>query len=139
MLNQLNQKAMVIKLNEVPRKQVSSFTMFADPDRNLLRETKTVEVSYHFMSKTRLSVSMQFGTYCVKINHKLDNFKQFENTEWNYFSGNRVTSYYFIKSKAQNFEKFKEYVIKLVELSIKEYLMVELDELTINLEVREKF
>jgi hypothetical protein len=128
---------MKINLVEVPRPMVSSFTMFADPDLNLLRETKTIRVSFHHHTKTRISTSIQFGEYCVKVNKFIKEYKQHEDTDWNYFSGNKVTSYYFVKSKKQNYDVYKEYVIKLIDDVIRNHIKLELDEITIQLEQRE--
>ena len=113
---------MKINLVEVPRPMVSSFMMFADPDLNLLRETKTIRVSFHHHTKTRISTSIQFGEYCVKVNKFIKEYKQHEDTDWNYFSGNKVTSYYFVKSKKQNYDVYKEYVIKLIDDVIRNHI-----------------
>jgi hypothetical protein len=128
---------MKINLVEVPRPMVSSFTMFADPDLNLLRETKTIRVSFHHHTKTRISTSIQFGEYCVKVNNFIKEYKQHEDTDWNYFTGNKVTSYYFVKSKKQDYNVYKEYVIKLIDDVIRNHIKLELDEITIQLEQRE--
>jgi hypothetical protein len=85
------------------------------------------------MTKTRVSTSMQIGEACYKINFPIEGFKTFEKTEYNYFSGLEVTSYYFVLSKQQNLERYKEYVIEVVRQAIKT-IGVELDELTIKLE-----
>lgn len=125
---------MNIILNEVPKETTKSFTLFADPDRKLLRETKTVRVCTYYMSKTRISTDIQFGNYCTKINFPIDGYKTHADTQWNMLSGVQSTSYYFIKSKKQNLEAYKEYVKKCVKLAL-HHLMVELDEITIELEM----
>jgi len=124
---------MEIKLEIVPRKMISGFTMFAQFNRELLKETKTVEVNSHLVTKTRVSTSMQIGEACMKINFVIDGFKTFEKTEYNYFSSKEVTSNYFVLSKQQNLERYKEYVIEAVRKSIN-LIGVDLDELTIKLE-----
>lgn len=124
---------MKINLVEVPTQGVKSFTLFAEPDINLLKETKKVRVSIHHNTKTRLSTDIQFGNYCAKINFDVDGFKTHKDTYMNYFSGNRVISNYFIKSKKQNLEIYKEYVKQCVIKSLA-YLNVNLDEITIELE-----
>lgn len=126
---------MKINIIEVPTPSVKSFTMFSEPDRNLLRETKTVRCCIHNITKTRVSTDLQFGNYCVNINNVVEGFKLYENTEWNMFSGNRVTRYYFVKSKKQNLEVYKQYLEKLVRIAM-QYLHVELDELIVELECR---
>jgi hypothetical protein len=125
---------MKINLVEVESPMFKSFTMFANPDIKLLKETKTVRVTPFNITKTRISTDIQFGQYCVKINKPIEGFKTHESTEMNYFSGTQSTSYYFVKSKKQNIEAYKEYVKKVVETVIKDYFRLELDEITIELE-----
>jgi len=125
---------MKLNLIEVPTPNVHSFTLFAEPDLNLLRETKKVRITIHNTTKTRVSTSLQFGSYCVKINFDIDGFKTHKDTYMNYLSGIQTTSHYFVKSKKQNLESYKEYVKKCVIKSLG-YLGVDnLDELTIELE-----
>ena len=128
---------MKINLVEVPRPMTSSFMMFAKPDLNLLRETKTIRVSFHHITKTRISTSIQFGEYCVKANKFIDGYKLHEDVQFSYFSGEQETSHYFVKSKKQNYDVYKQYVIKLIESVIKDNFNLELDEITINLEQRQ--
>ena len=124
---------MKINVISVPRPTVTSFTMFASPDYKLLRETKKIRCSFHFISKTRISTSMQFGDFCAKINSPVEGYKTFEHTEMNYFSGGTQTSHYFVISKKQNFETYKEYLKDIVRIAMKR-MNVELDELTVELE-----
>ncbi len=128
---------MKIILVEVPRPLITSFAMFADPDLSILKETKKIKVAFHHITKTRISTSIQFGEYCVKVNNLIEGYKQHEETDYNYFSGKKVTSQYFVKSKKQNYEAYKEFVIKVIEDVIKNYFHLELDEITIELEQRE--
>lgn len=125
---------MKINLVEVEKPMVKSFTMFAKPNLNLLRETKKVTVDAYQISKTRISTSIQFGDYSVKINKPIEGVKTFEQTSMNYFSGDYSTSHYFVKSKKQDYLFYQEYVKKLVEDIIKNVFRLELDELTIELE-----
>ena len=128
---------MKVNLIEVPVPMFSSFTMFAEPDIKLLKETKTLKVSFHHNTKTRISTSLSFGNYKVKINNLMQGYKQHEEQNSNYFSGGVETSYYFVKSKMQNYEVYKEFISKLIPYIIKDFLRVELDEITIELEQRE--
>jgi hypothetical protein len=126
---------MKVNIIEVPTPSSKSFMLFAEPDLGLLRETKTVRCSIHKSTKTRVSTDMQFGDYSVKINSPLEGYKQHEERYWNYFHGTHTTSYYFVKSKKQDFEVYKKYLETLVRIAIMK-LGVELDELTIELESR---
>ncbi len=128
---------MNVNLVEVPTPMMSSFTMFADPDLSLLKETKKLRVSFHHNTKTRISTSLSFGDYKVKVNNLIQGYKLHEETNHSYFSGNYETSHYFVKSKAQNYEVYKEYLTKLIPHILTDYFRLELDEITIELEQRE--
>ena len=124
---------MVIELNVVPRPSSHSFAMLKDFDKELLKETKTVTVRGTTVSKTRISTSMQVGDTKVNINLPVEGFKTHEETNHSYFTGNYTTSYYFKLLKSQGFETYKEYVKKVVEVAINDYLHLNLDKVTINL------
>jgi hypothetical protein len=124
---------MKINLIEVPTTQVTSFILGADIDRKKLIETKTIRIQPHRVSKTRVATSMQIGDTRAGLNLEIEGYKQHSTTEMNYFSGNRVTKFYYVKSKKQNLEDYKEYVKKLVVEALK-YIHIELDEITIELE-----
>jgi hypothetical protein len=124
---------MKINIISVPVREVVSFTMFAKPNLELLKQNKRLFCSIHRIGKTRVSTSIQFGDYCVNINLPIDGYKLFEHTDWNYFSGIRVTHSYFVISKKQNFEVYKQYLEKLITKAI-EYYNIKLDELTVELE-----
>ena len=128
---------MKVNLVEVPTPMFSSFTMFAEPDLKLLKETKTLRVSFHHNTKTRISTSISFGNYRVKVNNLMQGYKQYEERNSNYFSGGVETSYYFVKSKAQNYEVYKEFLTKLIPYILTDFFRLELDEITIELEQRE--
>jgi hypothetical protein len=128
---------MKTNLVEVSTPMFSSFTMFAEPDLKLLKETKTIRVSFHHVTKTRISTSISFGNFRAKVNNFMQGYKQHEETNSNYFSGGVETSYYFVKSKAQNYEVYKEFLHKLISNVITNYFKLELDEITIELEQRE--
>lgn len=125
---------MKINLEIVPVPMISGFTMFAKIDTELLKETKTIRVSNRMETKTRVSTSIHIGEACYKVNWKIDGFKTFEKLEWNYFSGNQSENNYFVLSKKQGIEEYKEYVKKVIEFLVVEKLALELDEITIKLE-----
>jgi len=126
---------MKINLIEVPSPMCSEFTMCADFNKEMLKEKKTVRVSMSYDTKTRISTSMQVGMSRVGINFKADGFKTFESIENNFISGGVNVLNYFVKSKKQDAEAYKEYVKAVVTDAVKNYLDVELDELTIELEL----
>jgi hypothetical protein len=125
---------MKINIIEVPTPETKSFTVFADPDLNLLKETKTIRVDPYKISKTRISTSIQFGSYCCNVNLPMEGFKTVEKNEWNMFSGVKTQKNYFIVSKTQNLERYKEYLKQIISKVIKDFFHLELDELTIELE-----
>jgi len=124
---------MKINLIEVPTPQVTSFTLMADLDKKKLIETKTVRIQPHCVTKTRVATSMQIGETRAGLNLEIEGYKQHSETSMNYFSGNQVTKFYYVKSKKQNLEDYKEYVKKLVVKALK-HIHIELDEITIELE-----
>jgi hypothetical protein len=126
---------MKINLVEVPVPMVTEFSLCASPSRELLKETKKVRVSPSCHTKTRVYTNMQIGNSRNGINFVIEGFKTFEKREYSFLSGDLQVTNYFLKSKKQNIESYKEYVKKVVEIAIKEYLKVELDEVTIELEV----
>ena len=125
---------MEIILVEKPTPMVRSFTLFAEPKMSVLKETKTIVVSFHRKTKTRISTSLQIGDACNTINLKVDGFKLHESSEYNYLSSSRENSHYFVISKAQDFEAYKRYVKVLIEKIVTEIFKVELDTLTIELQ-----
>jgi hypothetical protein len=124
---------MNIIINEIERPKCNSFTMFAKPNLGLLAETKEIEIHVNNKTKTRLSTSMYFGgNYSAKINIPFAGFKTHEEQETNYFSGGVSVSHYFVKSKKQNKDSYKEYLKLIIEVVIKDYFKLDIDTLTVN-------
>ena len=126
---------MKINLIEVPKPMFTEYSLIASTDIELLKRTKVVRVSPSCHTKTRVYTNMQIGNSRNGINFQVEGFKTFEQREISYFSGEIQVTNYFVKSKKQNIEAYKEYVKKVVEIAIREYLKVDLDEVTIELEV----
>lgn len=126
---------MKINLVEVPAPMFTEYSLCASPNKELLKETKRVRVSPRCHTKTRVYTNMQIGNSRNGINFVVEGFKTFEQREHSFISGDLQVTNYFLKSKKQDIEAYKEYVKKVVEIAIKEYLKVELDEVTIELEV----
>jgi hypothetical protein len=118
---------------EVEHPMFLSFTMFEKLNYEQLREKKEILVVVSHHTKTRLSTTMYAGQYSTKINLPIEGVKTFEESEHSYFTGNYTTSNYFVKSKKQDFEAYKKYLITLIGVVFKDYLHLELDELKINL------
>jgi len=126
---------MKINLVEVPVPMVTEYNLISSPDKELLKEKKVIRISPNNHTKTRVSTQMQIGMSRNGINFAVEGFKTHEESQHSYFSGENQVSNYFVKSKKQDIEAYKEYVKKLVEIVLKDYLGVELDEVTIELEV----
>lgn len=127
---------MEIILVEKPVPMVTGFTLFAEPKMSVLKETKTIVVSFHKKTKTRISTSLQIGDACNTINFKVDGFKLHEDSKYSYVSGKKEYHHYFVINKAQDFEAYKRYVKVLIEKIVTEIFKVELDTLTIELQGR---
>jgi len=125
---------MNIIIKEVATPNTSSYTLFAEPDFKLLKETKTIRVSSYFVTKTRVSTAIQFGQFRNTVNFAIDGFKTHEQIKTNFFEGKTEKLNYFVVSKKQNFEAYKEYVTKLVEKVVTDYFHLQLDEITVELE-----
>jgi hypothetical protein len=123
---------MKINLIEVPTPMFTEFKMMGGLNKELLKEKKRVSPTYH--TKTRISTSIQIGDSRNTINFEIEGFKTFESREHSYFTGNTDIKHYFVKSKKQNLEAYKEYVKQVVALVVKDYLNLDLDEITIELE-----
>jgi len=126
---------MKINLIEVPKPMCTEFTLFASIDRELLKAKKVVRVSPSFRTKTRVYTNLQIGNSRNGINFAVEGFKTHEEVSHSYFSSDVEVTNYFVKSKTQNFEAYKEYVKKVVEIALRDYIGVELDEVTIELEL----
>lgn len=99
---------------DTPTPMVTSFTMFADFPTSLLVEKKALSVTARHETKTRVSTSLSLGDHSSLINWEVEGIKTFEKSEANYFSGGMSTSNYFVLSKAQGIEKYKEYLTAIL-------------------------
>lgn len=131
---------MNVIINTIDRPTSTSFEMFAKPDLAFLKEKKTVMVVLRNETKTRVSTTLYFGgKYSTLINLSSTKFKTHEQREMNYFSGNCQTSHFFVKSKKQDLEAYKEYLTEIITDVIEKYYELTLDTLTINLAVGNVF
>ena len=115
---------------DTPTPMVTSFTMFAKFPTALLVEEKTLTITASHETKTRVNTSLSIGEHSSRINWAVDGFKTFEKSEMSYFTGNRDTSNYFVLSKAQDKEKYKEYLTAILTKLCEN---LEIDELSVNL------
>ena len=124
-----------MKINIVitERPMFTEHTMFAKPDIQKLKETKTLTVNGSFISKTRIDTQMQIGSDRHGINLKVEGYKTDRVPEHSYFTGEWSYPEYFKKSKKQDVTSYIEYVKEVVTIALNDYLRVELDEVTVNL------
>ena len=127
---------MKVNIIEVPVPMSTTFQVFAKLDREKLKQEKKVTVSFRKVTKTQISTSMSFGNYRVKINCEVEGYKFAHKSEVNMMSGKYEESYYFKKLKSQDHNTYKEYLGELMKVVFKDYLKLELDELTVELEAR---
>lgn len=125
---------MKIDLIEVPTPMCSEFQMFAEPDLELLKSTKTIRVSVRHETKTRISTSMTLGKYCGRINFAIEGIKTHNENGFSHISSEHETSNFFVKSAKQDIVVYKEYIKKVVEHIVKNIFKLELDEIKIELE-----
>ena len=121
---------MKITFIDKPTPMVSGFTMFAKFPTALLLEKKEITIIASHETKTRVSTSLSLGEHSSLINWEIEGFKTHEKSEWNYFSGGYNTSHYFVLSKAQGKEKYKEYVSAILTKLCEK---LDIDELTVYL------
>lgn len=120
-------------INPITSPGSHGFIMFADLDIERLKEEKRATIRFNHHTKTRLGVTLNFDNkYSIKLNCPSDKFKTHAETSMNYFSGGTTTSYYFVKSKKQDYEQFKEYIKEVVMIFLKHHNL-EFDEFTIDL------
>ncbi len=127
---------MKVIINEVPSPSSFSFNVMERFPVDLLKQTKTLTVSTRLKTKTRVCTSLYIGSHSSLINDAIEGFKTHEHREPNYFCGGETVSHYFVKSKAQNLDSYKRYLEAVCQ---RYFAQFGLDELTINLIVRDTF
>jgi hypothetical protein len=123
---------MKINFIDVEPPMFSSFTVGQKPDFNIVKETKTITVEINSITKTRISTSFKIKECSMGINWEMDGYKQFEDNSFSFLDYERKKSHYFVKSKKQNFERYKEYVSEVL-IKLLTGFNVELDELNVRL------
>lgn len=125
---------MNVNIVRVPTPMFHEFQMFAEPDLELLKETKKIRVSIRQYTKTRISTSMTLGKCCVRINFPIEGFKTHTEDSHSFVSSSKESSSYFVKSAKQTLEVYEEYLKKVVEHVVSDIFKLELDEITVELE-----
>lgn len=124
---------MEIEFKEVPRPMVTSFTVFEKLDINKLKKEKTIRITPKFVTKTRLSTSLQLGQFRAGLNWKIDGYKTDKVTKNNYMHSRTETSHYFKVLKSQPLEKYREYLKEMLKQFI-DNLNIEIDKLIVEIE-----
>lgn len=126
---------MNVIIKEVPTPMMNCFAMLGNPDFKALEATRTVRVVASPQTKTRISTTIQFGSYRVKINFQVEGIKTHMEESNSFMSYGKQVNHYFVKSKKQDAEVYKEYVKKVVVYALNECLNVKMDEVTVELEL----
>jgi len=121
---------MKVNIIEVPTPMFSSFTMCAKPDFSEVIKTKSITFEVRPKTKTRLTTSFKAGQASMRINWKIPGFKQHEQSDISFLDSERYTSYYFVKSKKQDFNSYKKYLTIVVETLFNNY-NIKLDEVDV--------
>ena len=99
-----------------------SFTLFGDESNfaaDIVKANK-ITVDIYFMSKTRVSLSIQSGQTRFKMNYESkfstdNNITLVTKTELSYLTGKTTVSKYFKYTKKQNFEVLKKHIESNIE------------------------
>lgn len=124
---------MVVDIEIIDRPSSYSYTLMGDVNKELLLKNKEVTVRGSFITKTRITTSLQVGNSNHSINFKLDNFKTDEVEVFSYFTGERTYPNYFKKSKKQDVDSYIQYVKGVVTIALTEYLNLDLDKVNVKL------
>ena len=116
-----------------PRPFCIEYGMLAEVDIPTLKETKTVTVQGDFISKTRISTSLQIGNSRHGINFDIDGFKTDSVYEYSYLTNSGGDINYFKRLKRQGKVEYIEYVKEAVKIALIDYIGVELDEVIVKL------
>jgi len=130
---------MKINIIEVPTPMFSEFTLGATPKASELSEKKVIRIVASHETKTRINTSMKLGASNSGVNFDVEGFKTHYSREHSWISGEYQEKYYFVKSKKQGLEQYKEYVKEVVKDVIANYMKLELDEITIELQADKVF
>jgi len=130
---------MNIEIKEVPTPWTSSFTMFADMDKDVLREKKTFRVSPSHKTKTRIYQSFQIGDWCNGVNWAVEGFDVHETSTVNFSDFEKVNVGYFKLKKSQGKAEYFEYLKELTKMLLKKYNMTDLESITLEVETDKIF
>jgi len=119
---------MKITFIDKPKPQVTSFTLFAKIDVDLLLKTKAITIIANRETKTRVNTEFKIGDHTSRINRKAEGFITYEKFSWNMLSNTQDISNYFVQSKKQGLTEYKKYVEAIVKNMLEP---LHIDELTI--------
>jgi hypothetical protein len=93
----------------------SVFTVYAKFPLETFKETKEIYVVTSLETKKRLNTSICVDKYRGGMNETSEKFETFTKREFSYLSGEYSLKHYFIKSKKQGLNEYKEYVAELLQ------------------------
>lgn len=130
---------MSIEITEVPTPMSTSYTMFADMDKDILREKKTIRVCPMFKTKTRLFQSFQIGEWNNGVNWVVDGFKMHETSTISFGDFERINVGYFKLMKSQGKAEYFEYLKELAKKFLAQYGFSDIDTITLEVETDRVF
>lgn len=130
---------MEIVIKEVTTPSSTSYTMFADMDKNLLRSKKTIRVCPMNKTKTRLYQSFQVGEWNNGVNWVVDGFNMHETSTVSFATNERVNVGYFKLMKSQGKSEYFDYLKELTKMFIKQQGINDIDTITIEVETDRVF
>lgn len=83
--------------------------------------TKPLIIEFSHETKTKIYSSLSIGTFRAGINLRIEGFKTFEKEKFNYFNCKTQQIFLFVKSKKQDYEAYKRYLIECVKTLPKEF------------------
>lgn len=128
---------MEIEIELIDKKMFREFTLGGDLSLSKLREKREVMVTATHHTKTYLYTDMQFGNTVVGINFEVEGFKTAMKREHSYFTGTYQIKNYFVKSKKQDKDVYIEYVKRVVEMALNDYMKADLDSVKVLLDIND--
>ena len=128
---------MEIEIVEVEKPPYRSYGMFSEISKDEIQKAGVVRVVPEYITKTRIRTSLLVGQAIKGINLQVDGIKTHRSVESSYpfgTAGQQEEKHYFVKSKAQGYDKYKVYVEEVVKIAMN-LLGVELDKLKVELEI----
>lgn len=125
---------MEINIKQVDEPFFSEFGIFAKPDPELLLKKGILTVEASHKSKTRITTSVSWGSFCAKINWAVEDFNTAEVLEDNLLHDQEELHNYFVISKKQGKQEYYSYLHRCIVKLIKQLgLYDQMDQLMVEI------